>query len=221
MPFPVIGVIVGVAFTAASVVGQRGTNSAIKARARDLQRRVNKQMTQVRVEALDQVRRRSTIGTMAIAEARNQFGFQATGLSVSERLASLAGSLAVDTDAIGFAEEARLDALRLDKVDIASGAESQIKPLGATALGAFATGFSLGSAFDSALAQLSFAQTQGALFTDFSKAMGDINGVTMSAFPNTFQSLQLQLSRTVADTSLKINLANGIASFLGFSGGGS
>ena len=219
MPLPLIALGLGAAFSLAGAAGARSTNSAIRARVRALMARINKRMTQVRVEALDQVRRRSAIGNMAIAGARNRFGFSGTGLSISERLASLAAGLTVDTDAIGFAEDARLEALRTEKLDMSLSAQAAQTPVGRAAVEGFVSGFSTGIALDTSLAQLSFAQTQSGNFAAYSSIMGSVNATQIFVWPRTFQSYNRQLNRTRADTDLKQDLSRGIESFLHTGGG--
>ena len=220
LAIPVIGIILAATFATLGAIAASSTNKKIRKRARELMLRVNKQMTQVQVEAMDAVRRRSTLGTMAIAAARNRFGFQGTGLSIAERLASLAGALTVDSDAINFAEDARLEALRTQKVDISREARSlQTAPLEAAVSG-LVGGFSAGVVLDSALNQLVSAGDKSEAFEVMSKVTGAINQLQMLAFPRTFESFNRQLSRTIADTDRQISLFQGIESFLNTGRGG-
>lgn len=214
MVFPIIGVILGAAMAGASAAGAASSNKSIKRRVRELQVRLNKQMTQVQIEMLDQVRRRSTIGTMAIAQARSQFGYQRTGLSISERLASLAAALTVDTDAINFAEDARLDALRTEKLELVRGGEAAQTNVAVAGLQGFVSGFSTGLSLDSSLAQLSFGQAQVSNFSTLSSLLGGVSQVQMLAFPRSFEANTIQLQRMRLDTDLKLSLTEGIESFL-------
>lgn len=220
LAIPVIGIFLAATFATLGAIAASSTNAKIRKRARELMRRVNKQMSQVQAEAMDAVRRRSTIGSMSIAAARNRFGFQTTGLSVAERLASLAGALTVDTNAINFAEDARLEALRTQKVDISREARGlQTAPLEAAVSG-LVGGFSAGLTLDTALNQLVSAGDKSEGFKILSNITGGINQIQMLAFPRTFESFNRQLSRTIADTDRQISLFQGIEGFLNTGRGG-
>lgn len=213
-----VALALGLALGAMQAHGASKTNASIRARARELQRRINKQMTQVQVEAMDAVRRRSSIGNMSIAESRLRFGFRNTGLSISERLASLAADMTVDTDAINFAEMSRLDALSAEKLDIARGAQASQTRTGEAAVGGFAQGFNIGLAFDTSFAQLKFAQSQSTAFDQFRGVMSGVGPLQLFNYPRTFQAVTTRLSSTRSGTDLKLDLASGIESFLSIGG---
>ena len=62
LAIPFIGIILAATFATLGAIAAKSTNKKIRKRARELMLRVNKQMTQVQVEAMDAVRRRSTLG---------------------------------------------------------------------------------------------------------------------------------------------------------------
>lgn len=132
MPFPFIA--------AAAVLGgllggiaQRSKNKAIKRSARAAQGQINKQIVEARVKFGDDIRRRSGIGQMLIAEARNRFGAQ-TGLSISERLAAMAADMTLDTEAIKASQKSLLDRLQFQKTQVLASAQAKVKSIGQSAV---------------------------------------------------------------------------------------
>ena len=134
-------------------IAQRSKNKAIKASAKAAQVQINEQITQARVKFGDDVRRRSGIGQMLIAEARNRFGAQ-TGLSISERLAAMAADMTLDTEAIKASKNAVLSALDFQKTQLVSSAQAQVKSVGQSALEGAVQGAATAASLSTSFKQL-------------------------------------------------------------------
>ena len=149
-PFAIVGAGVGLALGA---IAQHSSNKAIKKAAIAAQRQLNVQITQARIKFVDDVRRRSAVGQMVIAQSRNRFGTQ-TGLSISERLAAIAADMTLDTEALRAARDARLSAIAFEKSRLVAGGEAQSGSVGLAALQGAVGGAQAGLALSGALKEL-------------------------------------------------------------------
>lgn len=180
-------------------IAQRSQNKAIKRAARAAQVQINEQITQARVKFGDDVRRRSGIGQMLIAEARNRFGAQ-TGLSISERLAAMAADMTLDTEAIKASQNAVLSALDFQKTQIVSSAQAQVKSVGQQALAGAVQGASTAADLSLSFKQLKVLDQAKKNAAGVTVALGGLDAGRQASALLQNPALRTSLIKTARDT---------------------
>lgn len=192
-----------------SFIAQHSRNKAIRAAALAAMRQINEQITQAKVQFSDDVRRRSAIGQMAIASARNQFGAQ-TGLSISERLAAMAADMTLDTEALRASVEARVSALGHDKARIAAGASAQSRSTAVAAVEGAISFASFGLSLASSLTQLKQIRESTSLIQRLGDIYGGLDAARFAGVVAQNETLRFALTRITRDTRALIDATRGI-----------
>lgn len=205
--FAVLGAVLG-------GIAQRSKNKALARAARAAQLQLNEQITQARIQFADEVRRRSGIGQMMIAEARNRFGIQ-TGLSISERLAAMAADMTLDTEALKAARNARVSAIAFEKSRVVASAQSRVGSVGIAAVQGAIQGFTSGLNLSTSMKQLAALDRATATIDEQTAIFGELDGSRRATAFLENDVLRLRLSEELRATRQIVEEGKGIEGGLG------
>ena len=214
-----IAAALGVAQGVMGYIGARSANKALADQAKQTQLRLNLEETQIRIQAADQIRQRSAIGTMAMAEGANQFGAQ-TGLSISMRLAAMAGDMTLDTEALKAGLDAQIAGIEFQKRNAVTAARTRMQDPALEAAGGFLKGFGQGLSLETGLAELGILKHEANRMRDISPIYEDLDAGRLGVLALVDEGLRIRLSSSAGAARGLLDTAGRMGSFLGALSGG-
>jgi len=176
-------------------IGAQSANKALAKQAKETQLALNAEETEIRVQTADQIRQRAAVGGMAMAEGENQFAGQ-TGLSISMRLAAMAGDMTMDTEALKAAEEAQIASIEFQKRNAVYAARSKMKDPALETAAGFLKGASMGMGIESGLAKLDSIKAANKQLKNVGPIYGDIDSGRLGVLTMVDSGLRERLSST-------------------------